>query len=61
MSVSLYNTLRPGKEDRGWRFRGDLRGAGPADAGQRGAEGGIGPAAQTSAKDGGRRPEEAPG
>lgn len=53
--------LAPGEEDwRRWVW-GDLRGDGPADPGQCGAEGGVGPAAQTGAEDGGRRAQEAPG
>lgn len=51
----------PGEEDRGWWVWGDLRGDGPDDAGQRGTEGGVGPAAQTGAEDGGRGAQEAPG
>jgi len=57
-------TLRPPspvEEDRRRRVRGDLRGLGPADAGERGAEGGVGPAAQTGAEDGGGGAEEAAG
>lgn len=50
-----------GEEDRRWRVWRDLRGAGSADTGQRGSEGGVGAAAQTSAQDGGGRAEEAPG
>lgn len=50
-----------GEEDRRWRVWRDLRGAGSADTGQRGPEGGVGAAAQTSAQDGGGRAEEAPG
>lgn len=51
----------PAEEDRRGRVRGDLRGLGPADAGERGAEGGVGPAAQTGAEDGGGGAEEAAG
>lgn len=51
----------PGKKDWGWWVWRDLRGAGPADEDQRGAEGGVSPAAQTGAEDGGGRAEEAPG
>lgn len=51
----------PAEEDRRGRVRGDLRGPGPADAGERGAEGGVGPAAQTGAEDGGGGAEEAAG
>lgn len=50
-----------GEEDRGRWVWGDLRGARSADAGQCGAEGGISPAAQTGAEDGGRCPEKAAG
>ncbi len=57
----MFHHLPPGEEDRGWRVWRDLRGGGPADAGQRGAEGGVGSAAQTGAQDGGRRAQEAPG
>ena len=35
----------PAEEDRRGRVRGDLRGPGPAYSGERGAEGGVGPAA----------------
>lgn len=51
----------PAEEDRWGRVRGDLRGLGPADAGERGAEGGVGPAAETGAEDGGGGAEEAAG
>lgn len=51
----------PGEKDRGRWLRGDLRGGGSADADQRGAEGGVSPAAQTGAEDGGGCAEEAPG
>lgn len=51
----------PGEKDRGRWLRGDLRGSGSADADQRGAEGGVSPAAQTGAEDGGGCAEEAPG
>lgn len=57
----LCHHLPPGEEDWGWRVWGDLRGGGPADTDQRGAEGGVGSAAQTGAQDGGRRAQEAPG
>lgn len=51
----------PAEEDRRGRVWGDLRGPGPANAGERGAEGGVGPAAQTGAEDGGGGAEEAAG
>lgn len=57
----MFHALPPVEEDRGWRIWGDLRGVGPADAGQRGAEGGVGPATKAGAQDGGCRAEEAPG
>lgn len=60
-SYAVFHALPPGEEDRGWRVWGDLRGIGPADAGQCGAEGGVGPAAKAGAQDGGRRAQEAPG
>ena len=51
----------PGEEDRRRWFRGDLRGFGPADPGQCGAEGGVSPATQTGSEDGGGRVKETPG
>lgn len=59
--LTVCYRLPPGEEDWGWWVWGDLRGDGPDDPGQRGAEGGVGPAAQAGAEDGGRRPQEAPG
>lgn len=59
--MQRLHRLPPGKEDWGRRVRGDLRGGGLADADQRGAKGGVSPAAQTGAQDGGRRAQEAPG
>lgn len=41
----MFHHVPLGEEDWWRRVRGDLRGGGPADAGQRGAEGGVGPAA----------------
>lgn len=58
---NVFMVFFPGEKDRGRRVWGDLRGAGLADADQCGAEGGVGPAAQTGAQDGGRRAQEAPG
>lgn len=57
----LFHHLPLGEEDWGWWVWGDLRGFGPADTGQCRSEGGVGPAAQTGAQDGGRRAQEAPG
>ncbi|KAJ8340942.1 hypothetical protein SKAU_G00332330, partial [Synaphobranchus kaupii] len=53
--------MESAEEDRGWRIRGDLRDPGPAHSGQRGPEGGVGPAAQAGAEDGGGGSEEAAG
>lgn len=49
-------------EENWWRgLRRDLRGTGPANQVQRGAEGGVGSAAQAGAQDGGGCAEEATG
>ena len=64
MSLTLTCWLLPSssdKEDRRGRVRGDLRGPRPADPHQRGAEGGVGPAAQAGAEDGGGGAEKAAG
>lgn len=62
----LFNTLFIlntflAEENRRGRFWGDLRSSGHVDSGERGIEGGVGPAAQTGPEDGGGSPEETAG
>lgn len=59
---STFSSIRfAGEEDWWGRLRGDLRGTGSTEPGQRGPEGGVCTAAQTGAEDGGGCAEEAPG
>lgn len=57
----LRPVLFAAQEDRRWRLWRDLRSLGPADAGERGPEGGISAATQASAEDGGGGAEETAG
>ena len=61
LKQKLTILMNAAQEDRRRGVWGDLRGLGPADAGERGAEGGVGPTTQTGPEDGGRGPQKAAG